>query len=112
MIDKNVKMENPIIFRPIQFNLSDFNGNSRKTVRKKQKSLFRCQVVFSDTGCWVHDIIKRRDMFELTTAGASAFNNTVWYVRESGVFIQASIVCVLCGIEVNGSITRTSTVKV
>ena len=27
------------------------------------------------------------DMFELTTAGTSAFYNTVWHVRESGVFV-------------------------
>ena len=46
------------------------------------------------------------DMFERTTAGTSAFNNTVWHVRESGVFVQASVVCVLCSIEVNGSFTH------
>ena len=50
--------------------------------------------------------LEARDMFERTTAGASAFNNTVWHVRESGVFVQASIVCILCSIEIKGPFTR------
>ena len=74
---------------------------------KKRKSFFRCSVVLSDTGCWVHDISNRGDMFEQTTAGTSAFNNTVWHVRESGVFVQASILCMYYVVlKIKGPFTR------